>query len=112
MLNHNTILLTALLTILLFIVPKKYFILPYVIVVCFIPFDQRVIIFDLDFTPLRLLVIFGVLRVLAREEQREIRWNYFDKMVFVWAFVGATIYVIQWADTRSLINRSGMLFDG
>ena len=97
--------------ILTFVVPRKYFLLPYVLAACFVPADQRIIIMDLDFTVLRILIVFGVLRILVRNEQVAIRWNRFDKMVLAWAFCGAVVYVLQWSDMKALINRSGFLFD-
>lgn len=111
MINQATLIIAVLLVTLVFFIPRKYFLLLFIVAVCFIPFDQRIIIQGLDFTPLRFLIVFGVLRILVRGEQREIRWNLFDKLIFAWAICGAVVYVIQWADTRSLIYKSGMLFD-
>ena len=92
-------------------VPKKHFLLPFILAACFIPADQRVIIFDLDFTPLRILIIAGGLRLWLRGEIRIINWNQFDKLVLSWALVGAMIYVTQWHDMRALIYKCGFLFD-
>lgn len=111
MINQTTILAATLLVIATFIVPRKYFLLPYILAACFVPADQRIIIMGLDFTILRILVVAGVLRILVRNEQRPIHWNKFDKMVFAWAFCCAIVYVLQWGDMRALINRSGFLFD-
>jgi len=111
MINQTTILAAILLVILTFVMPRKYFLLPYILAACFVPADQRIIIMGLDFTILRILVVAGVLRILVRNEQIFIRWNKFDKMVFAWAFCCAIVYVLQWGDMRALINRSGFLFD-
>lgn len=75
-----TIISTVLLTFLLFLVPKRYFLLPFVLAACFIPADQRVIVLDLDFTPMRLLVIVGFLQILLRGEKVMFALNAFDKM--------------------------------
>ncbi len=111
MIYQTTIVITVLLVILLFIVPKKYFLLPFILAACFVPADQRVIIFDLDFTPLRMLILAGASRLLLLEEVRTIKWNRFDKLVLVWAIYGSFIYIIQWADMRALIYKCGVLFD-
>lgn len=111
MINEWTIFVTVILVVMVFAIPRKYFLLPFITAACFIPADQRVIIFDLDFTPLRLLVVMGALRLLLRGEIRSINWNRFDKIVLLWAVVGAVIYVVQWADTRALIYKCGVLFD-
>lgn len=96
---------------LLIVVPKKYFLLPFILAACFIPADQRVIISGLDFTPLRILVLVGFFRTILRAERLTFKWNRFDKLVLAWAICGAVIYLIQWADMRALIYKCGVLFD-
>ena len=111
MIYQTTILITVLLATLLFVVPMKYFLLPFILCACFVPADQRVIIYDLDFTPLRMLILVGFLRTIARGERLTFKWNRFDKLVLVWAICGALIYIIQWASMRALIYKCGVLFD-
>ncbi len=111
MLFETTILLTFILAVILLAFPKRYFLLPFIIAACFIPADQRVIIYGLDFTPLRILVVVGFLRIIMRAEPLQFKWNHFDRLVIAWALCGAIIYVIQWADMRSLIYKCGILFD-
>jgi len=111
MINEATITITIFLAILTFAVPQRYFLLPFIVVACLIPADQRVIIFDLDFTPLRFCVLFGFLRIFMREETVQIDWGIFDKFVLAWAVCGAVVYVLQWGNVKALINRSGFLFD-
>jgi hypothetical protein len=111
MITTETILLTIFLAILTFAVPRKYLTLPFVIAACFIPDNQRIIILGLDFTPLRLLVLCGIFRMLAQGEQRQIKWNLFDKMVFAWVFFGFIIYTILWGNLKAVINRCGVSFD-
>ncbi|KPJ66653.1 MAG: hypothetical protein AMJ43_07430 [Coxiella sp. DG_40] len=111
MINSSTICIATSLAILTFVVPRKYFLLPYILAACFVPADQRIIIMDLDFTVLRILVVSGFLRILLRGEQLRFKLSHFDKLVLAWAICGAVIYVIQWADMRALIYKCGVLFD-
>ncbi len=111
MIYQTTILITVLLATLLFVVPRKSFLLPFILAACFVPANQRVIIFDLDFTPLRMLVLVGFFRTILLGERLTFKWNSFDKLVLVWAICGALIYIIQWADMRALIYKCGVLFD-
>jgi len=106
-----TIFVAIFLVILTFSVPRKYFLVPYVIAACFVPTDQRIIIMGLDFTILRILVVAGVLRIILYGEQRYIRWNKLDMTILLWVFCGAFIYVIQWMSTKAIINRLGVIFD-
>ena len=111
MIDPTTVLIAIFLIILTFAIPRKYFLLPFILAACFVPADQRVIVFDLDFTPLRMLVLAGFLRTVLRSERLTFKWNRFDNLVLLWAICGAVIYVIQWADTRALIYECGALFN-
>ena len=111
MINGATMAITLFFAMLTFAIPRKYFLLPFIVVACFVPSDQRIIIFSLDFTPLRLLLVAGVARVLLRGELRTMEWNRFDKLVLLWAGVGAGIYILQWMDFRAIIYKCGILFD-
>ena len=111
MISQGTIVITVFLGILTFVVPKKYFLLPFILAACFVPADQRVIIFDLDFTPLRMLVLVGFFRTILWGERLTFKWNRFDKLVLAWAICGAVIYLIQWAHMGALIYKCGVLFD-
>jgi len=111
MIYQTTILATFVSMALVIAVPKKYFLLPFVLVACFIPADQRALIFGLDFTPLRMLIVVGFLRTIILSERLTFKWNRFDRLVIAWAFCGAIIFVIQWANMRTLIYTCGMLFD-
>jgi len=111
MIDPTTVIITIVLGILTFVIPKKSFLLPFILAACFLPADQRVIIFGLDFTPLRMLVLVGFLRTILWGERLTFKWNSFDKLVLVWAICGALIYIIQWANMRALIYKCGVLFD-
>ena len=111
MLTQETIIITMLLVVLTMVVPRKYLLVPFIITACFVPANQRVIIFTLDFTPLRILIVAGVLRLWLQGEIKIINWNRFDKLVLLWVVVGAIIYVIRWSDLRALIYKCGFLFD-
>ena len=75
-------------------------------------FTGRIYIyFDLDFTPLRILVLVGFLRIILFSEKLSFKWNSFDKLVLAWAICGAVIYLIQWGTMKALIYKCGVLFD-
>jgi hypothetical protein len=73
--------------------------------------NQELMIFNVNFTTLRILLFFGVLRLLMRSESRAIIWNKFDKLILSWSIIGSTVYIIQWQTFDAVINRSGTLFD-
>lgn len=111
MITAPTIIIACVLVILTLSLPRKFFLAPYVVGICFVPADQRIIIMGLDFTILRILIVAGVVRILLRNEQRNIVWNNFDKLLFGWAMCGAAVFVIRESDMSALIYKSGVLFD-
>ena len=111
MITQPTLALAIALALVTMVVPRKYFIVPYVVAACFAPADQRIIIADLDFSVLRILVVVGTLRILCSDDGKPVRFNAFDKLVITWAVVGAFVYVLQWGTLGAFINRSGFLFD-
>jgi hypothetical protein len=111
MIKDITLIIGAMLAVAVFVMPRRYFLLPYIIVACLIPADQRIVTMDIDLTPLRMLIAAGVLRMFLRGEIVSIRWNAFDKIVFIWLICRCAVYVLLWADMKAVINRAGVLFD-
>lgn len=111
MITQATIIITVLLGFLSIILPRKLFLLPYVIAACFIPADQRIIIMGVDFTVLRILVVCGVFRLFVRNELRFVKKSGYDVLLLSWTILGVFVFVVQWGNTQALINRSGVLFD-
>lgn len=111
MISQPTIIITTVLAGMTCIIWKKYFLLPFIIATCFVPADQRIVLMDLDFTPLRILIVVGFLRIIFRGEQLSFKLNRFDKLVLAWTICGAIIYVLQWSDMRAMIYKCGVLFD-
>ena len=107
----ETLLITSVLVILTVTVPRKWILLPFVMAACIVPPDQRIIIFDLDFTTIRFCILFAILRLYLYDEVRRIKWNAFDKLFLTWVIVGAVVYVMQWQSMRAVIYKSGALYD-
>lgn len=109
--QQSTLAIAAVMSLLAFLLPRRYFLLPFVLTACLVPTTQRIVIGGLDFTVMRILVMVGVVRMFARGEVTQVKWHAFDKMILVWVFTGAFIYSLQWMDSRAIINRCGVLFD-
>jgi len=86
-------------------------ILPVMLVACFIPLAQRVVVATLDFNMSRILILFGWSRMLYRGETRNIRWCRLDT-AFVAYLVGGTLgYVILEGNFGALVYRLGVIFE-
>jgi hypothetical protein len=100
-------LITIVLVVMTFVVPRKYFLLPYIIGACFVPADQTVMFGELNFQVLRILVLAGMLRLALRGEIVPVRWNRFDKLILAWFVISSIIYTVQWMTLGAFINRCG-----
>ena len=78
---------------------------------CFVPMNQRMLLFNLDFTILRILVFVGFLRLTLRNETRAIPWNKFDKLFLSWIVIGSFVYFAQQRNSAAVILKLGVMFD-
>ena len=92
--------------------PKQSALVPMVILACFIPSAQRVIVMGADFNLLRILTLFGWARLLLRNEFRGYVWNRLDTLVLMWMASGTICYTLQYGTSSALFNRFGWMFDG
>lgn len=109
--NALSFLVTIVLCVFLFIAPRRLFLLPFIIAVCIVPMNQRIIFFDLDFTLLRLLIIVSILRLTMMGETIKIQWNMFDKLMLSWILIGSVVYIIQQASFGAVIYKLGFIVD-
>lgn len=107
---QSTTALAILFAVTMLLVPRKYFLVPFVLASCFVPTDQRIIMMGLDFTVIRMLVVVGVLRVFLYGEYRPLTVNPVDRLMLAWALCGALVYSIQHGSAEAVINRAGYVF--
>lgn len=111
MITSATALITVLLVILIFSLPGRYMLVPFVLTACFVPADQHASLFGLHFYVNRILIFSGIVRILIRGESRTIRWHRLDKLVLAWVLVGAVCYIVRTMEFQSIIYKSGVLVD-
>lgn len=91
--------------------PRRWVTLPMIIMACFVPTSQRLVIASIDFNLLRILVLAGWLRVSMRNEARGYQWCRLDYVLIAWAASSTVVYTLQWGTVGALINRLGVSFD-
>ena len=99
---------------LMFLLPKKRAIIPFVFASLFIPYSQLIVLGGLHFNVYRILLPFAWLRAFmgTREDVPEkFRLNGIDKAVLLWAFTDAICASIQWGDWGAVVNRFGFLYN-
>lgn len=95
----------------LLMLPRRFASLPLLIVACVVPFANRVAVVGVDFNFIRILVLVGVVRILARGEARSFRWTPLDVAFLAWAVSTALIPIIRAASMSMLVYRLGVAFD-
>ncbi len=93
------------------LVPRRYAVIPGLLLACFVPSAQRIVFFDLDFTFIRCIVLFGVARVFMRGENGGLRWGALDYAVLAWSVVSLLVFTAQRGNFSALVNRTGYSFE-
>ena len=109
--NSIGIALTLLMCILMLVLPRRYALLPVLVLTCYMSMGQQIVVAGLHFTMIRILVIFGWLRVLLRGEVGRLKLNGIDKALICWIVSGTFLYFIQWQTSEALINRLGYAYN-
>lgn len=92
-------------------VPRRFTVIPMFIMACYISSAQRIVIVGFDFDMLRILIAFGMIRVLLRGELTEVKWKPIDGVFLAWAIVFATSFVLLHKAPWAAINRIGFLYN-
>jgi hypothetical protein len=93
------------------LVDRRWALAPLLVLACFIPPAQRLVVAGLDFTFLRLLVLVGWARVLSRGEYRGLHLGWLDGLVAAWVLVGSLVNILQWGTAEAAVNRLGFMYD-
>lgn len=100
-----------LLGIAMLILPRRHAVIPMLIISCFIPVGQRIAVFSLDFTLLRIMILFGWTRILMRRETTGLRWISLDTAVVLWVISSMLAYLFFYGTMQAFIIKLGYSFD-
>lgn len=93
------------------ILPRRWAILPAIVMACFVAPAQRIVVASLDFNFIRCMVIFGWIRLMARGEARDLKWIKLDTSIVVWGVLSTFFYTAQVGNFGALIYRLGTTYD-
>jgi hypothetical protein len=93
--------------VLMLVLPRRYALLPVIIITCFMTLGQVVLVGGLHFTMMRILVLFGWVRLALRREFRPFRLNAIDKAVLTWTVAAIVTHSLLWQTSDEFINRLG-----
>src|SRR4029453_3966746 len=113
----HPLIITAILlaVVLMFALPRKKVILPFLAAALLVPMDQVLVIGGLHFQMLRLLLVFGWVRLLTLKSSRGTQLlaggrNGIDLALVVWASVTSVAFVLLWESSSALVNQMGTLY--
>ncbi len=110
-LNPIAVAFTVALSVLLAAVPRRYAVIPLLMMASYMTAGQWATIASLHFSMLRLLLLAGLIRTAARQEFRGLRWTAIDTAVTLWMISSVTVYTILWGTTEALIYKCGYIYD-
>ena len=87
-------------------------ILPMLMVIALIPAAQRVVIASLDFNMVRLMIVVGWIRILARGEHKHLQqFNEIDRALLMWTVSSLIFYTIGHARVSDFVYQLGVSID-
>ncbi|HEX5050612.1 MAG TPA: hypothetical protein VFZ65_02460 [Planctomycetota bacterium] len=93
------------------LVPRRWASLPVILLLCFIPAGQRVVLATIDFTFIRVLMLVVWARLLLRGEVRPLLWNHLDRCMVLWAGTCVVTGTLLAMTVTVFINRLGNAVD-
>ena len=103
--------LGIILGILFLVLPRRYALTPLLLVACFIPIGAKINIAGANFSMLRVLIIFGCVRIAFRKDFRRFKWGRVDSWLIAWSVVRVATFVVLWQSTDALVNSLGYALD-
>ena len=103
--------IALLMGVVILVVPRQKALLPIILISCFLPISEKLVIGGLNFSMLRLVVAFGWIRLALHGEFRQIRWLKLDRVFLLWAAVRVIAFTLLWHNTAALVNGLGYAFD-
>lgn len=109
--NPLSILFLMLMIYLIMFSDRKLLPIPLILTACMIPYMQRVVVGGIDFTLVRILIIFAWIRILLKSEHHYIQYNRTDKIMILYVIVNIIAYTLLWKTKSAFINRMGFALD-
>jgi len=114
---HPLVAVALLITIaLIFILPRKYVIVPYLLNIFLVPLGQVVVLGGAHFTIYRIIALFGCARLLREKLSSHDRllaggFNSIDR-AFLWStLLSSVAMALLWQEQQAVINQIGRLID-
>lgn len=104
------LLVVIVLGILLLTVSRRRAAWPFLIMACFVSSAQRIVIAGLDWDFMRIIVLFGLARILFRKEYVGLKWNPLDRALVYCTLSAMFFYIVEYGTFSAVVNRLGLAF--
>lgn len=106
------LILTLAMGVVMLFIRRDRAIVPVLLVACLVTNAQRIVVGGLDFSMLRIVVLFGWARVLSRGETAHYRFHLLDSVLPIWLALGTVAYVLgPRGSVDAFVQRLGVVFD-
>ncbi len=91
--------------------PRRYALIPLLISGCYMTLGQALIIGGLHFYLIRIIILFGLIRIFVRKEMFSIRLTSIDKVLIAWLMASSFLYVIFGGANVETTERLGGVYN-
>jgi hypothetical protein len=102
---------TLLMCLLMLVLPRRFALVPVIILTCYMTMGERLMIAGANFTMIRILTLAGWIRIIVRGEIRSFSLNAIDKAVVCWTSSGILFHTLLWQTSQEFVNRLGHSYD-
>jgi len=90
---------------------KKYVIIPLLVIITLIPSAQRIVVVSLDFSFVRIILLFTIFRIFNRKEYRNISFEKPDRYIRIWAIWSVIAYGVLVGELSGSVTRIGYMIE-
>lgn len=109
--NPQGIAFALLMGVLLVALPRRYAIIPILMLVSFMTMGTNIVVGGLNFTMLRLLLIFGWTRLIVRGELRGVKLNRIDSAIIAFVISSLITHTLLWMSYDAFKNKLGLAYN-
>lgn len=109
--NLNGLIFILVMGLLTLVFPRRFALLPLIASSCLMTLGQQVVVAGLHFSALRIMILFGWMRILSRRELTSIKFTIIDKLIIIYSCVCIVTNILLWGTYEALKGQSGYTYD-
>jgi len=109
--NSAVIVATLLVGLLIFFLPRRLAVVPFLFLTILVPIHSRIVIAEVDLYTFRILILFGLVRLICRREYRAVDLNAVDRTMLYWGIAMLFTYTLLFQTFGAFVNRLGLILN-